>query len=272
MSDSSPALTALSPLDGRYAAKVAALAAHFSEYGLDPRARAGRNRLARRAVRGAGHRRGRAVRCRAPALLLDAACDGVLAGRRRARQGDRAHDQSRREGGRVLAEGALRRRSRDRARRRIHPFRVHVRGHQQPRLRAHARRGAAARSCCRRLRDIAAALRALAHATRRGADAVAHARPAGDADDRRQGDRQRLRAPRAPDRGDRARAAQGQGERRGRQLQRARRRVPRRRLGAARRQGGHRARTRVQSVHDADRAARLHGGALRRASRARTPC
>src|SRR3981081_2070209 len=28
------ALTALSPLDGRYAGKVAALAAHFSEYGL----------------------------------------------------------------------------------------------------------------------------------------------------------------------------------------------------------------------------------------------
>ena len=29
-----PALTALSPLDGRYAGKVAALRAHFSEYGL----------------------------------------------------------------------------------------------------------------------------------------------------------------------------------------------------------------------------------------------
>ena len=28
------ALTALSPLDGRYAAKVGALSAHFSEYGL----------------------------------------------------------------------------------------------------------------------------------------------------------------------------------------------------------------------------------------------
>jgi adenylosuccinate lyase len=28
------ALTALSPLDGRYAAKVAALSPHFSEYGL----------------------------------------------------------------------------------------------------------------------------------------------------------------------------------------------------------------------------------------------
>ena len=40
---------------------------------------------------------------------LDAACDVVLAGRRRAGQGDRAHDQPRRQGGRVLAEGALRR-------------------------------------------------------------------------------------------------------------------------------------------------------------------
>jgi adenylosuccinate lyase len=34
MPDTSPALTALSPLDGRYAAKVAPLARHFSEYGL----------------------------------------------------------------------------------------------------------------------------------------------------------------------------------------------------------------------------------------------
>jgi len=34
MSDALTALTALSPLDGRYAAKVAPLAAHFSEYGL----------------------------------------------------------------------------------------------------------------------------------------------------------------------------------------------------------------------------------------------
>jgi adenylosuccinate lyase len=34
MPDSNAALTALSPLDGRYAAKVAALAEHFSEFGL----------------------------------------------------------------------------------------------------------------------------------------------------------------------------------------------------------------------------------------------
>src|SRR6185369_14323555 len=34
MTDSSTALTALSPLDGRYAKKVAPLAEHFSEFGL----------------------------------------------------------------------------------------------------------------------------------------------------------------------------------------------------------------------------------------------
>ncbi len=34
MTASSTALTALSPLDGRYATKVAPLAAHFSEFGL----------------------------------------------------------------------------------------------------------------------------------------------------------------------------------------------------------------------------------------------
>ena len=34
MSDSHTALTALSPLDGRYASKAAPLAAHFSEFGL----------------------------------------------------------------------------------------------------------------------------------------------------------------------------------------------------------------------------------------------
>jgi hypothetical protein len=49
--------------------------------------------------------------------------------------------------------------------------------------------------------------------------------PGGDAHDARQGDGQRVRAPRAADRGHRARADQGQDQRRRRQLQRARRRV-----------------------------------------------
>jgi adenylosuccinate lyase len=104
-------------------------------------------------------------------------------------------------------------------------FAMHVRGHQQPRARHHARRGENGRSCCRRC--AASQLRSRARArARRGADARAHARPAGDADDARQGDRQRLRALERQIAVDRARAAQGQGERRRRQLQRARRAYP----------------------------------------------
>ena len=164
MSVPDSALTALSPLDGRYAAKVAALARALQRVRPDPRSRARRDRVAHRAADEPGIAevapfcapRARGAR-RAPAASFSPA-DA------RARQGDRAHDQSRRQGGRVLAEGALRRRARDRARRRVHPFRVHVGGHQQPRARAHARRGAARRSCCRRCATIAAALRALAHA------------------------------------------------------------------------------------------------------------
>ena len=84
------------------------------------------------------------------------------------------------------------------------------------------------------LASVVAALRALAHAHAGAADARAHPRPAGDADDGRQGDRQRRRAPRARDRGDRGGAAARQAERRRRQLQRARRRLSGRRLGGAR--------------------------------------
>ena len=175
----------------------------------------------------------------APAVgaALRAAADALLARRRRARQGDRAHDQSRRQGGRVLAEGALRRRSRGRPRRGVHPFRVHVRGHQQPGARPDAGRRPAG--------DPAAGARPRRHRAagdgpraRGPADAVAHARPAGDADDARQGTRQRGRpaGPRAARA--RAGAAEGQDQRRRRQLQRAPGRVPRRRVGAARGQGG----------------------------------
>ena len=97
---------------------------------------------------------------------------------------------------------------------------------------ADARRARGATCCCRRCATSRRRCAALAHAHADAADALAHARPARDADHARQGDRQRLRAPRAPDRRDRARAAQGQDQRRGRQLQRARRRVSGRRLGA----------------------------------------
>ena len=60
-------------------------------------------------------------------------------------------------------------------------------------------------------------------------------------------------------------------QRGGRQLQRARRRVSGRRLGARCRASRRRTRTRVQPLHHADRAARLHGRAVSmRVARANT--
>ena len=186
------ALTALSPLDGRYAAKVAALRAHFSEYGLDPPSRARRARVAR--ARSPTSRRSPKSPpfSPRPARAIDAVAAGFAPGRRGARQGDRAHDQPRRQGGRVLAEGALRRRARSRARRGVHPFRLHVGGHQQPRARAGARASARRDILLPALRDDRRPTCARSRTRmRRVPMLVAHARAAGDADHARQGDRQR---------------------------------------------------------------------------------
>ena len=123
-----------------------------------------------------------------------------------------------------------------------------------------ARPGAAA-ATRRADRDVCARWR-----TRTPSDAmiVAHARPAGDADDARQGSR-RVRASPAPAARDVcARADPRQDERRRRQLQRARRRVSRRSTGPRLGQPARRiARPRLEPLHDADRAARLDGGVLR---------
>ena len=162
----STALTALSPLDGRYAAKVAPLAAHFSEFGLI-RARV-RVEIAWLVALSEEPRIAEVASVRGrDACPARSGVDVVRAGGRRARQGDRAHDQSRRQGGRVLAEGALRRRSGDRPRRRIHPLRLHVRGHQQPRPRADARRGAAGDPAAGAARHRVGAALARARARRR---------------------------------------------------------------------------------------------------------
>ena len=167
MSAADSALTALSPLDGRYAARSRRCASTSREFGLIRAPRAHRDRVARRAVRRAGDRRGAAV-LRGGARRARRGRRVVRARRRRARQGDRAHDQSRRQGGRVLAEGALRRRAGGRARRRVHPFRLHVGGHQQSRARAHAGATRGATILLPALRDIAAdAARARARACRR---------------------------------------------------------------------------------------------------------
>ena len=167
--------------------------------------------MAVRARRRAGDRRGRRRSRRRRATRSTRGGRGVRAGRRRARQGDRAHDQPRRQGGRVLAEGALRRGTPEVARAsRVHPLRLHVRGHQQPRARPRCSRDARRDVLLPALREVAADLRALAHAHADAADARAHARPAGDADDARQGDgERRARASSAQIARDRARAAQG---------------------------------------------------------------
>ncbi len=198
-----------------------------------PPSRARRARLAGSAFRRVRDRRARAF------LAADAARDRrrhecLLARRRLTGQGDRAHHQPRRQGGRVLAQGALRRHRGDRARLRVHPLRVHVGGHQQPVARPRPRARPARRPAADAARHRVGPARDRAR-QRRASDALPYARPGGDAHDARQGDGQRLRAPRAPDRGDRACSDQGQDQWRGRQLQRARGGVSGRRLGAARR-------------------------------------
>ncbi len=107
---------------------------------------------------------------------------------------------------------------------------------------------------------------------RRPADARAHSWPAGDADDARQGARQlRPSAPARP-RAARRGEAHREGERRGGRLQRASRRLPERRLGGARAAVRRVVRARVQPVHGADRAARRARGSAATRSRASTPC
>ena len=133
-------------------------------------------------------------------------------------------------------------------------------------------RGAARRRCCRCCEAIAADLRALAHAH---ADVPMLARTHGQPATPTTLGKEIANVVRAA-RARRSRAfaraaAQGQDERRRRQLQRARRRLSRRRLGAASpRSVVDEPRARVQSVHDADRAARLHRRVLRRARARRT--
>ena len=141
-------LNALSPLDGRYADKCADLAALFSEAAL----------IARRVrVEAAWFRQladsGRFAALPAPSAAVDGAPrfprPGRRRGRRRPGQGNRARDQPRRQGGRVLRARAARRRGRHGRRARVRAFRLHVRGHQQPRLRADAGRGTRAHPAAR---------------------------------------------------------------------------------------------------------------------------
>ena len=153
----------------------------------------------------------------------------VLADRCRARQGDRAHDQPRRQGGRIPDQGAPRRGCRTRPGAGIRALRLHQRGHQQPQLRADAQRGAQ-RCCCRHSMRSSPTCAAWRMRTPR-ADAGAHAWPDRVADHRRQGTRRTSSRASPPARRARRVADAGQDQRRRRQLQRARRRRIRRSTG-----------------------------------------
>ena len=82
--------------------------------------------------------------------LLRGLVDALLRRRRARDQGHRAHHQPRRQGGRVLAEVALRRPCRAGRRRRVRALRLHQRGHQQHQPRADAEAARATTCCCRR--------------------------------------------------------------------------------------------------------------------------
>ncbi len=139
------ALTALSPLDGRYAAKVEPLRAHFSEFGLI------RNRI-RVEIEWLKALAANPEIAEVPAFSSDtiAELDLVISGfsvvRCRRGEADRGRHQPRRQGGRVLAQGALQEQRRGDARHRVHPLRLHLGRHQQHLARADAQRRARADS------------------------------------------------------------------------------------------------------------------------------
>ena len=244
-------LLAVSPIDGRYSNKCSELQEIFSEFGLikrrvlvectwlkalaaDPKIRAGE-----------GGRQGRRR---------------VLPGGRAARQGHREDHQPRRQGRRVLPQGEtlrslqppnLKRQTSDLKHSRVHPLRLHLRGHQQHVARADAA-GRTEGPQGRDGRDDGEGRRD-GEGLREGADARAHARPARIPDDGRQGACGREPAPEASGGRDRPARDAGEDERRGRQLQRTPLRVSRRRLGEALRQGHQDARAPSEPPDDADR-------------------
>ena len=181
------ALLALSPLDGRYAAKVAALAAHFSEYGADPRPRARRDRVARSAAAKSRRGRGAAVRPASarrfaprparPSPPADAA--RVKAIERTTNHDVKAVEYWLKERFAGMPEVA-----------RVAEFIHFACTSEDINNLAHGLMlgGARREILLPALGRVAAALRAMAHAHADLPMLVAHARPAGDADDARQGD------------------------------------------------------------------------------------
>ena len=222
----------LSPLDGRYAAKLDALRPLALGVRPDALPGPGRGRVVHRAVA-----RPAWPSCRRSArgarALLRGLVERLLA--RPTREAIKAierHHQPRRQGGRVLARRALRRRSRAGAADRLPPLRLHQRGHQQHQPRADARGGARARCCCRRSTRPSPRSAALA-ATHAAQPMLArtHGQTATPTTLGKELANVAVRLRPGDASGIAAVAPAGQDERRGRQLQRPPRRLSRARLG-----------------------------------------
>jgi adenylosuccinate lyase len=185
-------LSALSPLDGRYAAKVAALRPLLSEYGLMHRrvqvevewfialSDAGLDACAPLAV---GTRA--ALRARVDAFS-EADAEAIKAIERTTNHDVKAVEYWLRD--------CLRDVSRAGRHRVVHPLRLHQRGHQQHQPRADAEGGPRGRAAAGARRPCRSADGDGARARRRR-DAEPDARPDREPDDGRQGDRERRRAP-----------------------------------------------------------------------------
>ena len=248
---------ALSPVDGRYAAATEPLRALLLRGRTDPRthprrgavaaaARRSRATAARRAAAAARAARLRALAA-APARPQAAAAVKAIEARIK-------HDVK-------AVEYFVRERARRRRRRpgdaRAGALRLHLGRHQQSQLCAPAASRRARRCCCRNSRRSAARCAGLAHSYARPADARAHARPDGEPDDARQGIRQRRGAP-ASARGRGWQAVRSSASGTARSATTTRTRPPSRSSTGARRRALRRlAAAGVESLHDADRAARL---------------
>ena len=169
-------LGALSPLDGRYAARCVELREVFSEAGLISRARPRRGCLAAGAGRRSQHRRAATASSR-EARALRRASRTIHRGRCCRGQGDRARDQPRRQGGRVPASSDASPTMPTGAGARVRALRVHVARTSTTSSYAMMLREARDRVLLPRLDALIATLRAMAHAHADAADAGAHARP-----------------------------------------------------------------------------------------------
>ena len=150
LANASPPI-ALGALDGRYRARRRAARRPPVRGGAQPRARAGRGRVADPPDRPRAWCPGvRAPHRRRAVAALRAGRRGLRPRRGRRAGRDRARDRARRQGRRVLPQAPPRRASSapSDGPRRADPLRLHQRGHQQPVLRAHGAAARSARSGC----------------------------------------------------------------------------------------------------------------------------